>query len=46
MKRLIITISFISFGVAKAQQQKQDSIEKEIQAVELKAQKTYREEGR
>ncbi|MRM83455.1 outer membrane beta-barrel family protein [Riemerella anatipestifer] len=39
MKRLIIAISLISFGVANAQQQKQDSIEKEIQAVELKAQK-------
>ncbi|AKP69491.1 hypothetical protein CG08_1249 [Riemerella anatipestifer] len=39
MKRLIIAISFICFGVANAQQQKQDSIEKEIQAVELKAQK-------
>ncbi|MCQ4153969.1 hypothetical protein PG294_11090 [Riemerella anatipestifer] len=39
MKRLIIITSFICFGMANAQQQKQDSIEKEIQAVELKAQK-------
>ncbi|WP_260393522.1 hypothetical protein [Riemerella anatipestifer] len=39
MKRLIIIISFICFGMANAQQQKQDSIEKEIQTVELKAQK-------
>ncbi|NHW58894.1 TonB-dependent receptor, partial [Escherichia coli] len=39
MKRLIIITSFICFGMANAQQQKQDSIEKEIQTVELKAQK-------